>query len=51
MTITLEIKDDTLVAVGPIPQEIREIFCELCGKKGTKECDTMVCQVACKWCG
>ncbi len=32
-------------------KEVSELFCSLCPKMGTSECDKMLCQSSNPWCG
>jgi len=32
-------------------KDIAELFCSICHKNGTSECDKIVCTVANPWCG
>jgi len=49
-TIELIIEGDTISSTWWTP-ELSELFCNLCYKKGTEECDKMLCQSANHWCG
>jgi len=48
--VVLEIKDGVLKCDWWTP-EIRDIFCSMCSKKGTDDCDKMTCQIANPYCG
>ena len=49
-TIVLEIKDNKVSTDWWTP-ETREIFCSICDKKDTKDCDKISCQVHNPYCG
>jgi hypothetical protein len=49
-TIELTIDGDTISSTWWTP-ELSELFCNICYKKGTEECNKMLCQSANHWCG
>lgn len=49
-TITIKIDGDKVSTDWWTP-EIKELFCDICGKSGTTECNKTTCQVANPWCG
>jgi hypothetical protein len=48
--IELTISGDT-ISTDWWTKDIGELFCSLCNKKDTKECNKMTCEVANPWCG
>ena len=32
-------------------KDVGKLFCDVCGKKGTEECNKMTCQISNPWCG
>ena len=49
-TIELEI-DENKVTTEWWTHDVKELFCALCPKLGTAECDEIKCGVSNPWCG
>ncbi len=49
--VRIEIDEKGLLTADWWTPEIRELFCSLCPKKETAECDKVTCHVANPWCG